>query len=166
MKLREMLAVMLESLIEELRDSDLLDLMCTVTAYPGTGVPIDYAGGEECGGMAWVRHVTSSPSVRFPNADVSVDNCYSTLAHVLEVGLMRPAPIPEGDLNNIELPDSMEHLNTALDLADDVLVMQRAIARAAKSIDFVILGSYTPLGPDGGAVGGMWTLTVGEDDDA
>jgi hypothetical protein len=165
MQLRQMLAVLLEALVAELREADLLDSMCTVTAYPGNGVPVDYAGGDECGGMAWVRHVSSSPSVRFPSADLSLDNCHSTLAHIMEVGLIRPAPIPDSDGSNIELPDPMDHLNSALDLADDLTVMQKAIARAAKSIDFVILGSYTPVGPEGGTVGGTWSLTVGEDND-
>lgn len=165
MQLREMIAVLLEALVEELRESDLLDSMCAVTAYPGQAVPVDYAGGEECGGMAWVRHVSSNPTVRFPNADVTPDNCYATLAHIMEVGLLRPAPIPESDGRDIELPDALEHLNSALDLANDMVVMQKAIGRAAKSIDFVILGSYTPVGPEGGTVGGTWSLTVGEDDD-
>jgi hypothetical protein len=165
MQLREMLALLLQELVDQLREANLLDSMCTVTAYPGNAVPVDYAGGDECGGMAWVRHVSSNPTVQFPSADVSVDNCYSTLAHIIEVGIIRPAPIPESDGSTVDLPDAIEHLNSALDLADDMMVMQKAIARAAKSIDFVILGSYAPVGPEGGAVGGTWSLTVGEDDD-
>jgi hypothetical protein len=139
--------------------------MCAVTVYPGNGVPVDYVGGDECGGMAWVRHVGSNPTTRFPSADVSVDNCAYSLAHVIEVGMVRPSPIPESDGSSIELPDDAAHLVSALELADDMMLMKEAIQRAAKTIDFVILGSYVPTGPEGGAVGGTWSLTVGDDDD-
>lgn len=165
MHLREMLSVLLEELIAALRDADLLDSMCSVTMYPGVAVPVDYVGGDECGGMAWVRHVGSNPTSTFPNADVGVDNCTYSLAHTVEVGIIRPAPIPESDGNTVELPDALTHMNSALDLADDMMLMKDAITRASRSIDFVILGGYTPTGPEGGAVGGTWTLAVGDDAD-
>jgi hypothetical protein len=164
--LREMLAVLLEELTAGLEAADLLETMCAVTVFPGTAVPVDYIGSDgTCGSMAWVRHVTSYPSVRFPAADASLENCASTLAHVIEVGLIRTSPIPESDGSSVELPDDLTHLNSALDLADDMILMKDAIARAAKTIDFTILGTYTPVGPEGGAVGGTWSITVGDDED-
>ena len=165
MTLREMLAVLLQELTAGLDEAGLLESMCAVTVYPGNAVPIDYVGGEECGGMAWVRHVSSNPSARFPNADVSVDNCAYSLAHTVEMGIVIPSPIPASDGSTIELPDDIAHFNSAMELADGMILMKDAIQRAAKSIDFVILGSYVPLGPEGGAVGGTWSLTVGDDDD-
>ena len=165
MTLREMLAVLLQELSSGLDEAGLLESMCAITVNPGNAVPVDYVGGDECGGMAWVRHVSSSPTVRFPNADVSVDNCAYSLAHMIEVGVIRPAPIPESDGSTIDLPDDVAHFNSAMELADDMILMKEAIQRAAKSIDFVILGSYVPVGPEGGAVGGTWSLTVGDDDD-
>jgi len=166
MSLREMLAVLLEELSAGLSDADMLDNMCVVTAFPGNAVPVDYVGSDEnCGSMAWVRHISSYPSVRFPSSDVTLQSCHATLAHIIEVGIIRPTPIPESDGSTVELPDDLEHLNTAFDLADDMILMKDAVARAAKSIDFVILGSYTPQGPEGGAVGGTWQVTVGDDDD-
>jgi hypothetical protein len=167
MTLREMIAILLEELSSALDDADMLESMCTVTAFPGTAVPVDYVGVDaSCGSMAWVRHVTSYPTVRFPNADASLENCHSTLAHILEVGMLRRSPIPESDGKSVELPDDLEHLNSAFDLADDMVLMKRAITRAAQSIAFVILGTYTPAGPEGGAVGGTWSFTVGDDEDA
>lgn len=163
--LREVLALLLQELSSGLAEANMLESMCAVTAFPGTAVPVDYVGGDTCGSMAWVRHVTSSPTVRFPNADVTVDNCAYSLAHIIEMGIIRPAPIPESDGSTIDLPDDIEHFNSAMELADDMVLMKEAIARAAKSIDFVILGSYVPVGPEGGAVGGTWSLTVGDDDD-
>ena len=165
MSLREMLTVLLQELSSGLDEAGLLESMCAITVYPGNAVPVDYVGGDECGGMAWVRHVSSNPTTRFPNADVSVDNCAYSLAHTIEVGLIRPTPIPESDGSTIELPDDVAHFNSAMELADDMILMKEAIQRAAKSIDFVILGSYVPVGPEGGAVGGTWSLTVGDDDD-
>ena len=166
MPLREMLAILLEELSAGLADADLLDSMCAVSVFPGTAVPVDYVGGDTCGSMAWVRHVSSNPTTRFPSADLSIDNCAYSLAHIIEVGIIRPAPIPESDGSTIDLPDDIVHFNSAMELADDMILMKEAIARAAKSIDFVILGSYIPVGPEGGAVGGLWSLTVGDDDDA
>jgi hypothetical protein len=165
MTLREMLTVLLQELSAGLDDAGLLKSMCAVTVYPGTAVPVDYVGGEGCGSMAWVRHISANPTVRFPSADVSVDNCAYSLAHIVEVGIVRPSPIPESDGSTIELPDDVAHFNSAMELADDMILMKDAIQRAAKSIDFLILGSYVPVGPEGGAVGGTWTVTVGDDAD-
>jgi hypothetical protein len=163
--LREMLAVLLEELSAGLDEAGMLESMCAISVFPGTAVPVDYVGGEGCSSMAWVRHVGSNPTVRFPNADVSIDNCAYSLAHIIEVGIIRPSPIPESDGNTVDLPDDIEHFNSAMELADDMVLMKEAIQRAAKSIDFVILGGYVPVGPEGGAVGGTWSLTVGDDDD-
>jgi len=165
MTLRDMLAILLQELTAGLDEAGMLDSMCALTVFPGTAVPIDYIGSDgTCGAMAWVRHVSSNPTNRFPSADVSVDNCLFTLAHTIEVGIVRPSPIPESDGKTVELPDDLAHLGSALELADDMILMKDAIARAAKSIDFVILGAYAPAGPEGGAVGGTWSLTVGDDD--
>jgi hypothetical protein len=165
MQLREMLAIVLEELTDVLKDADQYDSMCAVTVYPGIAVPVDYVGGDECGGMAWVRHVSSNPTSRFPNADITVDNCAYSLAHTMEVGIVRPSPIPESDGSTVDLPDDAAHMDSAFDIADDMMLMKLAIQNAAKTIDFVILGSYSPLGPEGGAVGGTWSLVVGDDDD-
>ena len=165
MTLREMLVVLLQELSAGLDEAGMLESMCAVSVFPGTAVPVDYVGGDTCGSMAWVRHVSSNPTVRFPNADISVDNCAYSLAHTVEVGIIRPSPIPESDGSTIELPDDIEHFNSAMELADDMVLMKGAIQRASKSIDFLILGSYVPVGPEGGAVGGTWSLTVGDDDD-
>jgi hypothetical protein len=165
MTLRQMLAVLLEELSAGLEEAGLLESMCAITVFPGTAVPVDYVGGDSCSSMAWVRHVSSNPTVRFPSADASIDNCAYTLAHIIEVGIIRPSPIPMSDGNTVDLPDDIAHFNSAMELADDMILMKDAIARAAKSIDFVILGSYVPVGPEGGAVGGTWTLTAGDDDD-
>jgi len=166
MSLRGMLAVLLEELSAGLEDAGLLESMCTVTIFPGIAVPIDYVGSSDtCGSMAWVRHVSTNPTIQFPSADLSIDNCASTLAHIIEVGLIRPSPIPESDGRHVDLPDDLTHMNASLQLADDMMLMKDAIARAAKVIDFVILGSYTPVGPEGGAVGGIWSLTAGDEHD-
>lgn len=164
--LREMLAVLLEELSAGLEEVGQLETMCVVTAFPGNAVPVDYIGSDDnCGSMAWVRHMSSYPSVRFPSSDATLESCHATLAHLIEVGIIRRSPTPESDGSTVELPDDLEHLNTSFDLADDMLLMKDAIARAARSIDFVILGSYTPQGPEGGAVGGTWQITVGDDED-
>lgn len=161
MKLSEMLDILLASLIVELRKDNVLDDVCTASLYPGDAVPIDYA---ECGGMAWVRFLGANPSASFPTPDITVNNCASTLAFSVEMGVLRKAPIAESVLNaDIDLPSEEENTQSAQEQADDVERMYRAIQLAARDIDFVVAGSYVPTGPDGGVVGGAWTLTVGAD---
>jgi hypothetical protein len=147
--------------VVELRNDNVLDDVCTASLYPGESVPIDYA---ECGGMAWVRLVSANPSASFPSQDTSLNNCASTLAYAVEMGVLRKAPIAESILDSqIELPSEEENSQTAREQADDVERMYRAIQNAARDIDLVVAGSYAPAGPDGGVVGGTWSLTVGAD---
>lgn len=161
MKLSEMVDIVLAALIVELRKDNVLDDLCTVSLYPGDSVPIDYA---ECGGMAWVRLLTANPSAAFPAPDVTINNCASTLAFPLEMGILRRAPLADSILDaSIDLPSEEENTKSTHEQLDDVERMYRAIQRAARDIDLVVAGSYTPAGPDGGVVGGTWTLTVGSD---
>lgn len=154
-----MLDLLLDSLVEELRDAGTEDV-CAAAVYPGDAVPLDYA---ECGVQAWVRLVAASPTIGFPNNDITADSCAWRLAYEVEMGVVRPSPIPETVLSTVDLPDDAENTAAAGLQLSDMMAMHHALIGARQEIEHLLPGSYTPIGPVGGAVGGTWSLTLGDD---
>lgn len=134
--------------------------MCLISVMPGAEVPYDY-GQEACGGMLWVRLTSANPSASFPLADVTVDNCGVTLAYPLEVGIMRPMQGIEVFATEAQLPTAANNGDAALQQILDLESMYRAIINLGDEVENVMPGIYTPLGPEGGVVGGKWTFSVG-----
>lgn len=156
----DLLNIVHAALVVELREAGLDEDLCANAIYPGESVPGDY-GVESCGGMAWVRLASANPTATFPAPVATPDNCNYTLAFPLEMGVMRPSPIPDGTLNEVELPGDEAHNEAAHKQFADLHAMHRAIKRAQEDIEMLVIGTYTPVGPVGGIVGGTWTLTVG-----
>lgn len=157
--LAQMTDILLAHLTVELGKDGTGENICSMTKQPGDSVALDYA---ECGGMAWVRLVQTTTTVSGYLPDVTADHCFWDLAHTLELGVMRPAPIPEAIMSTVDLPDD-EELSAAADAQyKDMKAMHRAIVAARKDFD-LLAGSYAPLGPTGGTVGGTWSLTVTEE---
>lgn len=134
--------------------------LCAVAAMPGSEIPYDY-GQESCGGLLWVRLAGANPTVSFPSADVTASSCAQTLAYSLEVGIMRPAPLAEVNGDEFILPTDQENGNATEQQMLDMESMLVAIANLREDVEDLLPGTYTPLGPEGGVVGGRWTLTVG-----
>ena len=137
-----------------------------LTVYPGVGVVPDYGfQSEEGGGMGWVRLVSVNPTITYPNADVRVKHCGRyEFAYIIEVGLLRPAPmIQDNDVNELVIPTDEENFDASMQLFDDIHYMHEAIVRLQGDYSDVIPGSWTPIGPEGGLVGGTWTLTNSAD---
>lgn len=155
--------ILLAALVVELDKAGDAENFCAKAIYPGDAAPLDYGTGEDCGGMAWVRLAGAFPTAAFPSPVQTVDNCEYTLGFNMEMALMRPSPLPEEFGRNFELPGDDEHITASHNQFDDMMLMHRAVKAARREIDFVILGTYTPLGPVGGVVGGSWTLTAGMD---
>lgn len=128
--------------------------------FPGVLVPLDYV--TECGLMAWVRMATAWPSTSFPNQSIQPNNCAAPLALGLEMGVMRPAAVPEAFGKEVSLPSDVDQLSETLQMLADMRAMKRAIQSLDDQVDVVLLGGYTPLGPEGAAVGGIWTFSAGE----
>lgn len=146
---------LLDALSAELTKSQ-LEVPCTMLVAPGQLVTFDYAG--ECKAMGWTRLASVYPSTTsFPNADATALQ-HVALATTVELGLVRPHPIPD----NGEAPTDEELYEVARLTAADMGAMFRAICGYAdpRGID-VFIQSYVPIGPDGGAVGGAWTATFG-----
>ena len=149
-------------LCTELTASGLPDV-CFCGVLPGAMVALDTCGG--CGatgkcGQAWVRLVSVFPSNNFPNPD-SAPTCASLLAFELEIGVMRCAPAMDSRGNP---PTVAQQLDAVRLQTADMLAMRRAVACCMGGTDNAyFLGTYSPYGPQGGCVGGSWTVVVGQE---
>jgi hypothetical protein len=129
---------------------------CFCGVLPGGSVANDY--GDE--GMAWVRLVTAAPSRQFPQQDDTWTPCAAPIAYTLEMGVLRCAPVFADSRGN---PPSLEaQFETVRLQMADMEAMKKAIACCNTPEEWdVALGPYSPVGPDGGRVGGTWTFSVG-----
>jgi hypothetical protein len=130
---------------------------CWCGIWPGETVSWDYCGAEcknDACGMAWVRAGTSAPYSTFPLAELD-SACEKPLFYEIEVGVLRCLPIIEDDGS---LPAAADITEAALGLAIDQMALHRAI-RCCRLGAFA-LGAWRPVGPQGGCVGGFWTLYV------
>lgn len=131
--------------------------VCICTPMPGEELATDYV--TEDAGMAWVRLVSAYPSVSFPNAAVNA-SCASPLAFELEVGVAYCAPMPEND----GTPPGMSAQFDAVEVqmaAMDAMTAALLCCFPGNRVD-VVLNQYTPMGPQGGVVGGTWSLYVAQ----
>lgn len=134
--------------------------LCFVGALPGAAIAMDYIESPNgCGGMLWVRLNTMFPSSDFPFPDTTGQT--GIYAMEFEVGLLRNAPTLDG---RNRLPTVEHQLDaTRIQLAD-MAAMRRAICAYLQTNNRTFaIGVYTPVGPEGGALGGGWTVTVQEE---
>jgi hypothetical protein len=136
--------------------------LCFNGPIPGDGVTSDWFGECEDGGpcgMGWVRLITAYPSTTVGQANTATGNCGKGLGLDIEVGILR--------CTSVSLPEDVEvEENEALERTEEVLADMLALREAITccsdlpSSDF-ILGAWSPMGPLGGLVGGVWTLYAG-----
>lgn len=135
---------------------------CFCGVLPGLNVALDYFGGCEdgsCGnGMAWVRLNSVYPAIGVGIQSQTAGNCGTTLGIDIEIGVVRCISAGEDDGGPVP---AQELADAAFLQSQDALAMRAAVACCAPltSRDYV-LGIYTPYGPEGGAVGGTWTMVV------
>lgn len=158
----QMMDILLAELVAELRRRDRLDDLCAKSLYPGAAVPADY--GIECEGMAYVQMVSASPSAAFPEPSQDVTNCTYSLAYTVNVGILRGIKVPETGGRSVTLPTDEENTQSTYAQMEDMDIMHAAIRNASKDIDMLLLGQYTPEGPEGGAVVGYWSVQIGNED--
>lgn len=139
--------------------ADGLPGLCFCGLVPGEVPAIEYLDnceGDDCG-MAWVRLIAVAPITGVGVVNATVNNCNSSLGFDAEVGIMRCAPVGSEDGE----PPPAEAMLAAVDLqVADMMAMFRAIA-CCEALGEFIIESYAPIGPEGGAVGGFWTLSAG-----
>lgn len=141
----------------EVCESDLPGV-CFCGVLPGSSVALDYVNSctDATCGMAWVRLVSATPGGLSSDLLTQTNNCETGLRLNVEVGIVRCSPSPDDEGN----PPSAEDMLAATELQiDDMMLMRRAITCCVDSHDY-LLGSYSPFGPEGGAVGGFWTVQI------
>lgn len=138
--------------------TDALPPVCICSPMPGEQIAADYVTEEA--GMAWVRVTTAWPSASFPNATAQA-SCAAPLAFGVELGVLYCAPGAAADGD----PPGMSAQFDAVRLQ---LAAMNSIRRAViccfpgRRASDVVLGVYNPMGPEGGVVGGYWSISVAE----
>lgn len=149
----------LSALVFELASCVCNELSLTISGPPcwcgvWPGLEISWEHCTDCPpglcGMGWSRLVLIAPYDDFPEPVIDL-RCTKPLAAQLEVGALRCIPVPEeGEVND---PNTMGEV--ALRQYEDMLALRRAIL-CCDDVQ-IALGTYFPLGPQGGCVGGSWT---------
>lgn len=151
--------MVLDALNEELTANGTRESLCEFALVHGDMVVVDYA---DCGGMGYVRLVTANPTSAFPNP-ATPGTCAHDLAFPMEVGIMRQAPGMGEGLRDPRIPDTDDHLAATSLALEDMMAMHRALRAVEREMDQFLLGTYSPVGPAGGALGGVWSFTVGNE---
>jgi hypothetical protein len=121
----------------------------------GTEVAWDYCAaceGEDCG-SAYVTVVAVEPYTSFGIAD-TMAQCETFYQAIVLVGVLRCLPVHEDG----EPPTQEEMADSMLLTQQDMMAMLTAI-RCCVPASTKIRG-YTPLGPQGGCVGGQWQIVL------
>lgn len=136
-------------------DAD-VDELCFCGIVPGAAIAYDYIDREcpDTSGMAWVRLSTQYATRSFPQQLVTSTPCGAEIAVVADLGVIRNIPL--GD--NGEPPDAAVMQAVAENQVNEAALMRKAVTCCLG--DGVILGQYVPVGPDGGAVGGYFTVSI------
>lgn len=139
------------------------DGLCDVAfcgIVPGEAAAGDYfqCGSSTLNGMAWVRLSTSYMASSVGQADLSIGNCTKEIGVDIEIGIMRCAAL--ASVSGSPPKPSVVHEAAAQQLADmETLFRTVTCCPEVSSRDYVI-GSYAPLGPEGGIVGGILTISL------
>lgn len=115
----------------------------------------DSCNGSTCG-MAYVSVETIYPYAIFGIEGADPGSCATMFAMRVQVGVVRCVPVADED-GNMPLP--AEVTESALDLHADAFALRNAIVCCLES-DMIRLGTWTPVGPQGGCAGGFWTVDI------
>lgn len=146
---------LIEALTTEL-EVRLLPGVCFAGVVPGSDIAMDYVN-DECGAMAYSRVGAVFPSASFPNPDAS-PALMLTMASIIELGIFRGAPLND---NGEPATEEQQFEATRLQMADMKAMLDVICSYCDLHEIPVVIGSYAPIGPQGGVVGGSWTATLG-----
>jgi len=134
--------------------------VCFCEVVPGEAATAEYFNCTgACSGMAWVRLMSSyrATSVGTPNGEVG--NCGKETGLEVELGIMRCAP---GLLtrDGRPVPAAVVSEVTAQQMMDmETLVRTVECCPLLNPKDYIV-GSYRPIGPEGGIVGGALDISM------
>lgn len=126
---------------------------CCVTA----GVPIV---GDCCAGFAWVRLVNAWPTSAFPShANVPTNCMLDSWALQIEVGVTRCAPQACDQIGNV---CCAAQAGASAIMMDDFKAMRKLFSCQCTGISAkqIVVGNWTPYGPEGGCVGSKMLATI------
>lgn len=144
------------------------DCLCDAITEAGPGREVCFCGILAGGttvqdyadrGQAWVRLVSSYPSDNFPNPSGALAKCYTPPAWQVEVGILRCAALSDDRGNPPTL--ARQQYVAEVQIADMDLIRRAIACCVGKDYDYA-LGTYQPIGPIGGVVGGAWSFIAGE----
>lgn len=142
----------------------------------GVTPPIEHRGGllvaldgfsdqpdtEDCTSVAYVNVLRQWRTTSFPNESGDVAPCGGSRALLLQVGVSRCSQALDYE-GNPPTPERMEH--EALVLLDDADRLYAAVCWANKQlddeglIDAAIINAWEPVGPEGGILTGLLTVS-------
>lgn len=131
---------------------------CWCGVWPTGQVPLEFCQGCDSGGcgMAWVSLAQVFPYSTYPvgiGAESAV--CASPIAAQVFVGVVRCMPVAD-ERGNLPPPEAFADVNDTV--VADMLALRTAISCCG--IEDIRLGQWDPIGPQGGCVGGRWTIFV------
>lgn len=149
-----MLAALLEALTAEIRKAGKGEDYCSITVQPGNAVVFDFGPESGCGGIAWVRLVSGTPSLS-PGGG---KQCNRWMTYIVEMGMVGPAPVMTNTLGEFVAPEDTELFEAAMRQGDELELMFAALQ--AVDLPELEIGDYLPQGPEGGVMGGTFTATI------
>lgn len=134
--------------------------LCFCEVVPGEAAVAEYFQcTAACTGMGWVRLVSAYPATAVGTPDAQIGNCGKETGLDVELGIMR---CQQGLItrDGRPVPASVVSEAAAQQMLD-METMFRAIVccTTLNGKDFIV-GAYTPLGPEGGIVGGSLAVSI------
>lgn len=142
-------------------------LDAATVAVSGCGVPVAKSGivhgevmwDECCEGYLFMRVVQTDLVEQFPQASQPVTRCTQSLASLVELGILRCAPMVDDNGNP---PSDAEQQEFAYDTIVDKSILYNVLRN--HNPDWanypVVITSWVPLGPEGGCGGGAWQFWI------
>lgn len=131
--------------------------LCFCGVQGGDTILADYPLVGGCGGMGFVRLVTAYPSMQqFPSQD-AIATCATVLGFQVEVGVLRPGPMLDDEMNP---PDSAAWNEAVQIQLSDMAAVRRAVACCFAGEDTrYLMDAWLPT-YQGDILGGSWMLTI------
>lgn len=152
------LVALRDCLCEQIKTDGLCDVaFCGIV--PGEAAAGDYFNcGGTANGMAWVRLSNAYMATAVGVTDLTIGNCSKSIGYEVELGIMRCAAV--ASVNGIPPSPKAVNEEAAQQIADMETLFNTVRCCSAFSTKDHVVGSYQPLGPEGGVLGGILTVSL------
>lgn len=135
-----------------------LDPVCACAIMVGSEL-YDFQPDEDCEeecSRAWVRVAEAYPATGIGIQEEATNaNCEGMINLQIEIGVVRCIEVPSDG----EAPTVSALLAASVQQIRDMVAIRKAILCCEHFEDYM-LGTYTPIGPEGPQIGGIWTMAV------